>query len=161
MVVLGKYIVRPSVHYKCWFCSRNFLSRKALTSHCRFSSRHAWCRRCSRPFRSEEAKAAHLLHSSTHWICDLCEDRPDFHTEDVLDEHMLFFHRHDCKFCDSIFSSPDVLKQHTRDDHNACDECNIPFSIENNCRMVRLFSPHLYFLEFVEEGILLHRAENI
>lgn len=144
MARLGRFTVQPSFQYKCAFCKRGFLSRKALIAHCQYSSRHAWCGRCSRAFRSENGKVAHLIHSSAHWICALCDDRPDFFYEENLNEHMYACHRFECKFCDSVFSSPEVLQTHNLDAHNSCDECNLSFTNENNCRMVRSSPPQLF-----------------
>ncbi|KAL2755426.1 hypothetical protein ACRALDRAFT_2104083 [Sodiomyces alcalophilus JCM 7366] len=95
----------------CKACSRSFGSRESLRQH--VSSKHPsiYCERCRRFFTSAEAKQQHLANSSQHNICDWCSHKPDFPSNDELNEH--FEEEHNmCHDCRRFFSSPSALENH-------------------------------------------------
>ena len=70
------------------------------------------CARCQRSFGSHNARQQHLLDSAKHNICIECNDKPDFNTQDELDEHKRDRH---ADLQSSLFSisarHPNVIKQ--------------------------------------------------
>ncbi|KAJ0419375.1 hypothetical protein BJY00DRAFT_313976 [Aspergillus carlsbadensis] len=132
---LGPYLEYEDGYYVCTLCQRSFNSKKALYSHCRYTSHHDWCERCSRVFRTPKAKEAHLEASSSHNICRRCNDpRSDFDTYLELRRHLEQYH-HYCPPCELYFRSAAGLRQHDVSQHNLCVECGKFFSSENNLRM--------------------------
>ncbi|KAE8360430.1 hypothetical protein BDV27DRAFT_134504 [Aspergillus caelatus] len=118
----------------CLLCDREFSTERALLHHCRETTRHCWCERCVRVFPSLPAKAQHLRQSNAHYICQLCAHRPDFISEDELEDHEIDYH-HLCVDCGLYHNSKEQLRLHDVDVHNLCVECDEYYSSKNSLRM--------------------------
>ncbi len=130
----------------CGPCNRDFSSTQALLQHRRMSKQHIYdCTRCQRSFGSHKARQQHLLDSAKHNVCIECNDKPDFNTQDELDDHK---RDHNADLQSSLFSisarHPNVIKQLVDVQSSPVDQQKSREFLENlEC---------LYFLGFQSQG---------
>ncbi|ROT35160.1 hypothetical protein SODALDRAFT_395054, partial [Sodiomyces alkalinus F11] len=93
----------------CKACNRSFGSLESLGQHDSSKHRSIYCERCRRFFSYPQAKQQHIVDSPRHNICHFCSDKPDFHSDEDLTEHLVEEHNM-CDICERMFSQPLAMK---------------------------------------------------
>jgi hypothetical protein len=87
-------------------------------------------RPCKRPFDSKDSRR-HVADSPLHHVCKRCAKRPEFLSEQELDDHTEKVH-HGCIDCKLTFDNPGRLSQHNEDEHNMCKTCQKCYDSPSN-----------------------------